>query len=113
MAIMIAAAKIHGVIHTSGIASEHLLDETDALEELTPVEGRNEAKAANEIRHRRLLTRLMPAFGANDILDAVTAGGEHRVELTAKGFGGRAVFTRPLQQADGECRVNVGRQDPG
>ena len=44
--VAIAAAEVHAAVDADRIALQDLLDQADALEELGPVEGRDQAQAA-------------------------------------------------------------------
>ncbi|HET9011537.1 MAG TPA: hypothetical protein VFN38_06950, partial [Gemmatimonadaceae bacterium] len=50
MAVAIAAPKVHAPVDAGRVPLQHLLDEADVLEELTPIERPDEAQAGNEVR---------------------------------------------------------------
>ena len=52
VAIAVAAAEVHPAVDAGRIALQHLLDQADALEELAPVERRDQAQAADQVGHR-------------------------------------------------------------
>jgi hypothetical protein len=93
-----------------GIAAEHLLHEAHALEELAPVERRDQAQAADQVGHRRLFGSLVASFGSNRVLDGAIAHGQRRVELAVQRSGRGAEFARALQQPGHERRVDVRRK---
>src|SRR5204862_1110352 len=66
--VAIAAGEIHPSVHGDRIALKDLLDQTDALEELAPVEGRHEAEAPDQVRHEGLFGRLMARFRTDGVL---------------------------------------------
>ncbi len=105
IAIAVAAREVHPPEHAGRVTLQHLLDEAHALEELTPVERRDEPKAADEARHRRLLTRLVTSVGLYGVLDRTFAARKHPLETLPQAPGGGTVFTRSLKQADHEGRM--------
>ena len=109
VAVPISAREVHAAVNASRISLQHLLDEADALEELTPIEGRDEPKAANQVRHEGLLCSLMPAFRTDRILDRLANGSKCVVELVPQLACGGAALPRPLQDADYERRVQLRR----
>ncbi len=113
VAIAIAAAEVHPAVDAGRIALQHLLDQADALEELAPVERRDQAQAADQVGHRRLFGSLMAALGADGVLDRLPARGERRIELAPQRRGRRAVFARALQQAGHEGGMDVGGETLG
>ena len=107
MAVAIAAAEVHPAVDARRVALQHLLDQAHALEELTPVEGRNQAQAANQVRHAGLFRGLVLAFGADGALDGLTPLGQGQVELAMQCRCRRAVRARALEQARNEPMVDV------
>ena len=81
VAIAVAAAEVHPAVDARRIALQDLLDEADALEELAPVERRNQAEAADQVGHERLFGRLVLPFRSDRVLDRLAARGQRRVEL--------------------------------
>ncbi len=81
VAIPVAAAEVHPAVDTRRIALEHLLDEAHAFEELTPIEGRNQAEAANQVGHGRLCGRLILPFRSNRVLDRLSSRRQRLFEL--------------------------------
>ncbi|HXI32328.1 MAG TPA: hypothetical protein VNG89_28005 [Vicinamibacterales bacterium] len=57
--IPIAAREIHASVDCRRVALENLLHQADAFEEFAPVERRHQAKTADQVRHERLLSRLV------------------------------------------------------
>ena len=106
--VPVAAGEIHASVHGDRIALEDLLDQTDALEELAPVERRDESEASNQVRHEGLFGRLMPRLRTDGVLNRLTARGQCRIELVAQRRCSLA-FARPLKQADDERRMHVRR----
>jgi hypothetical protein len=109
MAVAVAALKIHARVHADWIAAEDLLDETDALEILGPVERGDEAKAADEARHERLLGGLVTAIRSNRFFECLAARRQQRVQLAPQLPGFRLRLTRSLEQADHKGRRDVRR----
>jgi hypothetical protein len=109
MAVTVAALKIHARVHADRIAAEDLLDEADALEILGPVEGGDEAKAADEARHERLLGGLVAAIRSDRLFECLPARGQQRVQLAPQLPGLRFRLTRSLEQADDKGRRDVRR----
>ena len=109
VAVAVAAAEVHPAVDAGRIALQHLLDEADALEELAPVEGRDQAQAADQVRHERLLGRLMLRLRADRVLDRLAARGQRRIELAGAAPARGLVLARALQQADDERRMHVRR----
>ena len=108
VAVTIAAAEVHAAIHGRRIALQHLFNQADALEKLAPVECRDEPEAADQIRHERLLGSLVPRFGADGVLNRLSAGRHGSIELLPQG-GGRLVFAGALEQPNHKCWVRVRR----
>jgi hypothetical protein len=81
VAIAIAAAEVHPPVNAGGIALQHLFDEADALEKFTPVERRDQAQAADEIRHAGLFGGLSPSFGANRVFNRRAARRQRLLEM--------------------------------
>ena len=81
VAIPVAAAEVHPAVDARRIALEHLLDEAHALEELAPIECRNQAQAANQVGHAGLFGRLMLSFCPDGVLDGLAARLQRRFEL--------------------------------
>ena len=81
VAIPVAAAEVHPAVDAGRIALQHLLDEAHAFEELAPIERRNQTEAANQVRHPRLLGRLMLSFCPDGVLDRLSARRQRRFEL--------------------------------
>ena len=106
MPVAIAADEIHASINGRRIALKDLFDQTDALEELAPVEGRHEAEAADQVRHEGLLRRLMPRLRADRVLDRLAARRQRSLELVPKIRGG-LVFPRALEQPDHERGMHL------
>ena len=99
MPISVAASEIHARVYACRVSLEHLLDKADTLEELTPIERRDESKAADKVRHRGLFGRLMLAFGADGILDRPAACAQGCIQLLAQLGRGRPVLPRTLEQS--------------
>ena len=109
MAVAVAAAEVHPAVDARRIPLQHLLDEAHALEELAPVEGRNQAQAGDQVGHARLCRRLVLSFRANDVLERLPARLEERLELVIEVRGQRAEVPRVLQQAGDKRMMDVGR----
>jgi hypothetical protein len=81
---------------------EHLLDEADAFEELTPVERRNQAEATNQVGDAGLFGRLVLAFRSNRVLGRLASRGQRRLELAVQPRRRGAEGARALKQARGK-----------
>ena len=108
MPVAIAAREVHASIDRRRIPLQHLLDQADALEELAPVERRDETQAADQIGHEGLFGGLMPCLGADRVLDRLPARRQSGFQLLPK-RGGGFVLARTLEQPNHECGVNLGR----
>ena len=110
MAVAVAAAEVHPAVDAGRIALQHLLDQADALEELAPVERRDQPQAADQVRHRRLLGRLVLPFGADRVLDGLRRAprAPRRARCRSATRVG-AVFARALQQSRDEGRMHLVR----
>ena len=85
MPVAVAAAEVHLAVDAGGIALQHLLDQADALEELAPVEGGDEAEARDQVGHARLLGGLVLPVDADRVLHRLAPARQHLVELAMKG----------------------------
>ena len=81
MPVAVAAAEVHLAVDAGGIALQHLLDQADALEELAPVERRDEAEAGDQVGHAGLLGGLVLPVRADRVLHRLAAARQHFVEL--------------------------------
>ena len=90
VAISVAAAEVHPAVHARRVTLEHLLDEAYALEEFTPVERRNEAKAANQVGHAGLLGSLMLSLCSDSILNGLPACFQCRIQTAVECRGDRS-----------------------
>lgn len=108
MPVAIAAGEVHARIHTGGIALQDLLDQTDALEELAPVERRDEAEAPDQVGHERLLARLMPRFRTNRVLHRLAARAQRSIELAPEIRRAR-MLPGALEQSNHERRMHLRR----
>ena len=99
VAISVAATEVHLAVDTRRIAVEHLLDEADAFEELTPVERRNQVEASNQVRHARLFGRLVLAFRPDRVLESLPSPRQRHLELAVQPRRDRPECARALKQA--------------
>ena len=109
VAIPVAAAEVHPAVDAGRIALQHLLDEADALEELAPVERRDQAQAADQVGHAGLFGRLMLSLRSDRVLDRLSARRQRRFELLVQPRRERAERARALQQARDERVMDVRR----
>ena len=65
LTLPIPAEEVHPAVCTGGIALQDVLDQTDRLDVLAPVERGAEAQAGDGIGHRDLVGRLPLVFAAN------------------------------------------------
>ena len=109
VAIPVAAAEVHPAVDARGIALEHLFDEAHVLEELAPVERRDQAETADQVGHPGLFNRLVLAFRADGVLDRLSSRLQGLLELLVQPRGDRAVRARALQQARHERMMHLRR----
>ena len=102
MAIPVAAAEVHPAVDASRVALEDLLDQAHALEELAPIERRDQAEAADQVRHAGLCGRLVLPFRPDRVLDRLSARGERRVQLLVQPRRDCAERARALKQTRDE-----------
>jgi hypothetical protein len=84
VAIAIPAPKVHAAVDPHRVAPQNLFDQAHALEELGPVERRDEVQAAEQARHEGLCRCLVAPFGPYRILERQIGGRETVVEFTAQ-----------------------------
>ncbi len=113
MAIAVSAGEIHPAVDAGGIALQHLLNQADALEELAPIEGRDQTQAANQVGHEGLFGGLMSSFRPDCVLDGLADRSQRIVELVPELARRRAPLARALQHADDERRVQLLWPEPG
>jgi hypothetical protein len=95
--IPVPAPEVHTPVNPGGITLEHLLDEAHALEELRPIEGRDEAQAAHQAGHERLLGGFMAAFRPDRLVEALTPRDQRGIQLLAQDARGESLLARMPQ----------------
>ena len=96
VAIAIARRKIH--VREVAALAERRIDETDALEELRPIDGGHQAHAGDRVAdrhvHRALPLMLLP----DELVGGRPLGGQARVQPLDGGRHARIVIAQPLDQ---------------
>ena len=69
VAIAIARREIHVAVNVRRLAAQRLLDQTERLHELLPVDRAQETQAGDAVADRNLIGRLALAFLVDELLD--------------------------------------------
>ncbi len=100
LALPIAAEEVHAPIRARRIALQHMLDQTDRLDVLPPIERREEPQAGDGIRHRHLVGRLPLMLAANRRFGRCVLRGEAFLDGRADRRQAEAVLADAMQQLD-------------
>ncbi len=105
--VAVAAAEVHLAVDAGGIALQHLLHETDALEELAPVERPDEAKTGDQVGHARLLGGLVLPVVPDRVLHRLATARQRLVQLAVEAGGARPECARAPQEVRDERGVHL------
>ena len=97
LALAIAAEKIHLRVDAGRVAAQHVFDEADRLDVLTPVDGRAQPQAGDRVGHRGLARRLPLMLGADDVFGHRVALEHVHFERGAQRRSAHVVFAGAVQ----------------
>ena len=96
VAIAIARRKIH--LREVAVGAQRRIDETDALEELRPIDGGHQAHAGDRVSDRHVHRALPLMLLADQLVGGRPLGGQARVQPLDGGRHARIVIAQPLDQ---------------
>ncbi len=82
--------------------AERLVDQTDALEEVRPVDGRQQPHAGDDVAHRGMGGDLGLVLGVDDLVGRGALAGEPAVEPVERGRDRGILLAKPLGELHGE-----------
>ena len=69
MSVPITGDKIHTAIYTTRILPQDRFDCTSSFSEIAPIDGSKHSQAADTVRNRNLISRLLLIAGLHQLLD--------------------------------------------
>ena len=100
MAVPVAGPEVHGP--EVAVGAERGIDQTDALEELGPVEGRHRPHAGDRVADGHVRRGLGLVLDAHQFVGRGTQGGQLFVEPPQRGRRLRVLLTEPLDELHDE-----------
>ena len=99
-AIEIARGKIHVLV--AAVGGKRVIDEADVLEQVLPVDVRDQAQAGDDVAHGDAGGALPPMDLANHDVGARALRRQTLVEPGQRGGDGRVLIAQPVDELDGE-----------
>ena len=100
MAVTIAGGKLHRRVCAGGILSQQRLNQADALEEVAPIQRREQTHAGDDVADGDLRRGLALMLSMNDLLNACTLAGQLLLEPVHHRRHSRILFTKALSKLD-------------
>jgi len=100
-AIKIARRKIHVAKRATG--RQHVVHQTDALEQLRPINVRNHAHAGDDVAHRDDARTLPLMLVVYDRIGRRSLRSQMLVEPGERGSDAGILITQPMNKLHGEC----------
>src|ERR1700724_614220 len=102
MPIAIAGGEVH--LREAAAGAEHAIDETDALEDLCPVEGGDEPHARDHVADGHVHSALPLMLLADDLVGRCALACETLVQPDERWRDPRILIAQPLKQPHDEGR---------